>query len=214
MTTLPRGAVPPIPPIMQRAADKAVQIAEDWTGRTSNPPPPPPPSSGTLFTPQSARKPQPPVAYTRGQVTVAAKTDPLLGFMTTLIMKKGLLNRARKIVAETLLYIQSQTHSDPLPFVKEAIRRASPSVRLASHKRGANILPVPIPLFERQRTRTGFMWILESCRTRNEKGLHRKIAWEMMDLINGKSTILQKKQKLHQDAARERSNAMFGSRNH
>ncbi|EJU05146.1 ribosomal protein S7, partial [Dacryopinax primogenitus] len=97
---------------------------------------------------------------------IASKTDPVLGLLTNLVMRHGLLHRARKTVAECLLYIQSQTHSDPLPFVKEAIRRASPSVRVVSHKRGAKIIRVPLPLSERQRTRTGIMWILEAAEKR------------------------------------------------
>jgi len=133
-------------------------------------------------------------------------------FMTTLIMKHGLLNRARKIVAECLLYIQSQTHSDPLPFVKEAIRLASPAVRVISLKKGAKITRLPIPLSERQRTRAGFMWIMESCKKRLETGLHRRIAWEMIDIIHGRGTVVKLKEEKHTEATTNRANALMGDR--
>ncbi|KZO90487.1 ribosomal protein S7 [Calocera viscosa TUFC12733] len=232
-----------LPPIVERAGEAAVRIAELWAsgGESSVPASPPPtsetprpsrppafPGSSTFLqssspvdsppsppvtrTPSAPKPGEPPVAHSRSEVIVAAKTDPLLTFMTNLIMHDGHLGRARKIVTETLLILQENTHRDPLPFVKEAVRLASPDIRVAAHKSGAKIIKVPYALTERQRARAGIIAILKACEKRTEPGLQMKLAWEMMSIMNGASGALEEKSRLHKEAILNRANAQVPRR--
>lgn len=187
------------PPVIQRAADTAVRITQEWTGMMPPPPSALPPPPASIYDPT-----QPPVKVPGSQVFVHDKADPTLQLFAALLMQHGKLERARKKVAEMLLYISSQTHADPLPLVKEALRRAAPAVRLASHKQGANVKIVPFPLNERARTRYAIQWIISNTIGRSEKGLHRRLAGEMFDIMNGKGKTLQQKFKVHQDASLNR----------
>jgi len=122
-------------------------------------------------------------------------------------MNHGHLHRARKYVAACLATIAREAHTDPLPIVKEAVRLASPDVKIIVHRKRAKATQIPFALSERQRTRQGLKWIIDSAVKRPEHGLAGKIAREMMDIVNGKSNVLEKKRLQHHQAIINRSNA-------
>jgi len=118
-----------------------------------------------------------------------------------------MLQRARKLVTKCLDLIADATHKDPLPLVKEAIKLASPDVKIVNHRKSAKVVIVPYALNERQRVRQAMLWILDACQKRNEVGLPGKMARELMDLVNGRSKVLDRKEQVHNQAIVNRANA-------
>ncbi|KZT55029.1 ribosomal protein S7, partial [Calocera cornea HHB12733] len=175
--------LPGLPPIVQRAAQGAIRTMEQWTGRSleASPSPASLPASGSLSSSPTA---------------LSSEKAPKITRST---------HRARRLIAEMLMILQEATHKDPLPFMKEAIRRASPDVRIISHKTGNKTTRLPFALFEKQRTRLGFAAILEACEKRTEIGFPRRLAWELMGIMNGKSAALDKKREIHREAAVNRA---------
>lgn len=140
--------------------------------------------------------------------------DPLLGFLTNLMMKDGKKATARKHVALLLETLRLRMSQHPVPILKEAIRITSPSVRLAQQKKGGKQVAVPLPLGERQRVRQAISWILDASDKRKSPGpggskrFGERVAIEIEAIMSGTSEVLKRKEQLHTTATINRANAM------
>ncbi|EAU81796.1 ribosomal protein S7 [Coprinopsis cinerea okayama7 len=162
--------------------------------------PPPPPS-----TPVPTPRVTPTTATTTPATTpeffeVPPERDPVLHFLTTSVMDHGRYARAQKVISEMLLHIHTLTRSPPVPIVHEAIRKASPAVRVKSTKVGARSIVRPVALSERQRTSHGIRWILEASKNKPGIKLQLRLAKEMISVIKGDSAALKKKEQVHKAA--------------
>ncbi|CAE7067752.1 unnamed protein product [Rhizoctonia solani] len=134
--------------------------------------------------------------------------DPLLDFTASLIQKHGERTKAARTVARVLEHIHILTGgAPPLPIYREAIRLASPSVKVVTQKRRAKNLPTPRPLTERQRTRAGILAILKASDKRPEKHIWIRVARECVNVLRGESDAIKKLEELHRFAMANRANA-------
>ncbi|TFK24668.1 ribosomal protein S7 [Coprinopsis marcescibilis] len=150
--------------------------------------------------PKAPATPEPSKPISAPVYEIPPDKDPVLQFLTTSVMKHGRYQRAQKIISEMLLHIHAFTRTPPLPIVHEAIRRASPAVRVKFSKVGARSITRPVALSERQRTAQGIRWILEA--SKNKPGIHMqlRLAKEMISVVKGDSSALEKKSALHRAA--------------
>ena len=88
--------------------------------------------------------------------------DPLLHYMSSLIMRHGRRHRASKTVSLMLQHIHALTGSQPMDVLRAAVQRAAPSVKTVTMKRGMKVIYQPTPLSERQRTREAVKWLLRA----------------------------------------------------
>ncbi|KAH6919303.1 ribosomal protein S7 domain-containing protein [Coprinopsis sp. MPI-PUGE-AT-0042] len=131
---------------------------------------------------------------------IPPEKDPMLQFLTTMVMKHGRHSRAQKIVSEMLLHIHTLTRAPPLPIVHSAILKASPAVRVKSTKVGARSIVRPVALSERQRTRQGIEWIIEASHNKPGMEMQKRLAKEMIAVVRGDSAALSKKEQVHKGA--------------
>ena len=78
-------------------------------------------------------------------------------------------------------------------------------------------LQIPIPLGLRQRRRTAVMWILDAASKRRTKGSGRtmfahKVADELISIVEGKSSVWEKRGGIHRLGVSARANLSFGNR--
>ncbi|KAJ7265992.1 ribosomal protein S7 domain-containing protein [Mycena haematopus] len=109
--------------------------------------------------------------------------DPLLQFLTSLIMRHGERAKARRVVSRTLTYIFALTRAPPLPIMRQAVLLASPAVKTKSQTHGAKVVHVPMALSEKQRTHYGLMWLVAASRARVGRRLEERLAREMVDIV-------------------------------
>ncbi|KAH7345691.1 ribosomal protein S7 domain-containing protein [Rhizoctonia solani] len=134
--------------------------------------------------------------------------DPLLDFTAALIQKHGERTKAARTVARALEHIHVLTGgAPPLPIYREAIRLASPSVKVVTQKKRAKNLPTPRPLTERQRTRAGILAILKASDRRPEKHIWERIGRECINVLRGESDAIKKLEEVHKFAMANRANA-------
>lgn len=137
--------------------------------------------------------------------------DPLLQFLTNLMMTSGKKATARNHVSTVLSTIRLRSSSDPLPILRQAIRLAAPMIRLTQQKRGGKSESVPIALGERQSVRLGIQAILKASDKRSNptaggsKVFGERVAYEIEAVINGTSDVLKRKDQLHSAATVARS---------
>lgn len=123
--------------------------------------------------------------------------DPLLQFMTNSIMRHGKRKRASRVVSRMLLWVHSLTRAPPLEIVREAVLLAAPAVRSMSHTHGGKIISRPIALSEKQRTRYAVKWILKASENRPGQTLEERLAREIIATIQGTSSVLAEKERVH-----------------
>ncbi|KAJ7123062.1 ribosomal protein S7 domain-containing protein [Mycena epipterygia] len=116
-------------------------------------------------------------------MNVPPPEDPLLQFLTSMIMTHGERAKARRAVARTLLYIHAFTRAPPLPILREAVELASPAVKTRSFVAGAKTVLIPMALSEKHRTRYGIKWLLEASQSRNGRHLAERLARECIDVL-------------------------------
>ena len=109
---------------------------------------------------------------------------------------------------------------NPILYMTLAIDSAAPLFRIRTQKGAAGggvALQIPVPLSLRQRRRTCIMWILDAASRKRSRGSGRamfahKIADELIAIVEGKSSIWEKRQGTHKLGVAARANLNFGLR--
>ncbi|KDN38952.1 ribosomal protein S7 [Tilletiaria anomala UBC 951] len=134
-------------------------------------------------------------------------TNPLLATIVGLLTKDGKKAKAMRQVSDVLGHLMRATNSSPLPILSAAIELASPLVRMQSSKSGGKQVQVPLPLNEKQRTRRAIVSILEASKKRGDAELSARVAREVIAVVEGNSSVLQRKEEIHKVALANRANA-------
>lgn len=103
---------------------------------------------------------------------------------------------------------------NPVLYLTLAIDSVAPLVRIRSYKGlagGGASLDVPTPLAARQRRRMAFQWILDVVEKKKSKGSGRdmfghKVAEEIVAVVEGRSSVWDKRQLLHRQGTSARAN--------
>lgn len=137
---------------------------------------------------------------------VPLRSDPILKALINNLMKDGKKASATKHILDMLDHMSKAMHANPLPAVKEAIRIASPLVKLQTRKQGGKNTQVPIALFSQQSRRRGIIAIIEASKKRNDSKLSLRLAKEMIAVLEGSSPAVTRKLDVHKLATANRSN--------
>lgn len=197
-------------PVRQPAVDPAVQKATEALNSPeardifSSHPSVPQASSSASSSSSSSTASVPPAAAA-GAVLQPTKPveDPLLHQFARLIMRDGKLLTAQKTLATCLQAIRASTHEDPLPLLKRAVERASPELRTVQQKLTATKrATLPLPITERRRSRTAITWIVDASykKRHSEKVFGKRLANEVLQVLEGNSEAIRKKDELHKNA--------------
>ncbi|WFD23097.1 hypothetical protein MEQU1_001781 [Malassezia equina] len=135
------------------------------------------------------------------------RQDPLLHFLVNLLMRDGKKASAERYIAEMLGHMAKLTNSDPLPLVYEAVELAKPILRMQSRKQGGKTMQVPMPLNARQSTRRALVWIIDASNRRSDRSISRRLAVEMLAILEGNSSVLSRKEEQHKVGMINRANA-------
>ncbi|KAI0824888.1 ribosomal protein S7 [Trametes gibbosa] len=134
--------------------------------------------------------------------------DPLLHLFTSLIMRHGKRQEAARATTKMLLHLHAFTQQPPLPLLRQAVLVGSPFLRCRQFKRAAKQFVFPMPLSERQRTRTAIQWILDASDTKGGKHLPERVAREVVAVLKGESQVLRNKEQVHKLAVLHRGNVL------
>ena len=145
--------------------------------------------------------------YMYSPTKLPPKQDPLLQFFVNLLMRDGKKASAERYIADMLAYIAKLTNSDPLPVVYEAVELARPILRMQTRKQGGKNMQVPIPLNERQSTRRALKWIIDAGNKRSDRSISRRLAVEILAVVEGNSSVLSRKEEQHKVGMINRANA-------
>ena len=103
---------------------------------------------------------------------------------------------------------------NPVLYLTLAIDSVAPLIRIRGYKGlagGGRSLEVPTPLHARQRRRIAFKWIMDTVEKKPSKGsgrtmLAHRIAEEIVAVVEGRSSVWDKRQLVHKQGTATRAN--------
>lgn len=160
--------------------------------------------------------------------------EPVVAQITKLLMRDGKLSKAQRDMALILNYLRTSSPPrvnparplvpgapppshlplNPVTYLTLAIDSVAPLIRIRNFSGlagGGMALSVPVPLGVRQRRRMAWMWIMETVNKKPSKGsgrtmLAHRIGEELVAVIEGRSTVWDKRQQLHKLGTASRAN--------
>lgn len=101
---------------------------------------------------------------------------------------------------------------DPISYLTLAVDSIAPLVKVRQQRGvlgGGQSLQIPVPLPLKQRRRTAITWILAAADRRKEVHLADRVAREIVNVVEGKSSAWTRREGLHKLAIGSRSNVRF-----
>ncbi|TPX43915.1 hypothetical protein SeMB42_g04524 [Synchytrium endobioticum] len=131
-------------------------------------------------------------------------------------------NNIRKSLRSPDIKLASSTYT-PDPLIDQvvnnimkhakAVDMAAPLVKMVSTKRGSRTIHSPRPISDHVRHRIAILWIVEAAASRGKgKPFAERFGNEVLAVLNGESSALQKKLNLHRMALSNRSNVLMNDR--
>ncbi|EME84632.1 uncharacterized protein MYCFIDRAFT_134025 [Pseudocercospora fijiensis CIRAD86] len=166
--------------------------------------------------------------------------DPVVAQVTNLLMRHGKKSVAQRNMAAVLKILRttpaptynptrpllpgappaSHLPLNPTAYLTLAVDSVAPLLRIRSQRGAAGggvALQIPVPLGVRQRRRTAFMWILDAAVKRKSKGsgndmFAQKVAEELIAVVEGRSSVWEKRLGVHKLGTTARSNLNYSTR--
>nr|QTI91402.1 ribosomal protein S7 [Ferocactus setispinus] len=143
-----------------------------------------------------------------------AKYDPiyrnrLVNMVVNRILKRGKKSLAYKIIYRALKMVQQKKKTNPLPVLRQAIRRVTPYMRVKARRVKKKIRLVPFEIGPKKGRVFAIRWLLEAARKRPGENMASKLSSELVDAAKGSGGAIRKKEETHRIAKANRALAHF-----
>lgn len=137
---------------------------------------------------------------------VPLKIDPVVEHLINVIMRHGKKTKARTTVSRALYIVHLKTRQDPVRILYEALDKMGPLFDTRTEKTGfAKNRVVPFALNLRQRHRYAMNWIIEGSRNKKSNSFSVRLAEEIVNAHEGRSSGYDKRARMHKEATAQRS---------
>ena len=131
--------------------------------------------------------------------------DAKYGSVTTAKFINKLMLRGQKATAEHIVYnalelAGQQIDSNPAEVLEQAIRSATPLLRVKPRRVGGATYQVPVEVERDQGRSLAMKWLVTSARARSGKSMEEKLAAELVDAIQDRGATMKRRSDLHKMA--------------
>jgi small subunit ribosomal protein S7 len=147
----------------------------------------------------------------------------LLAKFINVLMISGKKSIAEKIIYGALDTIEDRLKRNPksddsdshgslspvLSYFQQALDNVRPTVEVRSRRVGGATYQVPVEVRLERSIALGMRWIVQSARTRSEKGMMLRLAGELADAYESKGTAVKKREDIHRMAKANQAFAHF-----
>ena len=120
--------------------------------------------------------------------------------------KKG---TAQRIVYTSFQIIEDRTKEEGFSVFRQAINNVKPVLEIRPRRVGSQTYQVPIDVKAERRTTLAINWIIQSARSRGEKGMAARLAGELMDAAKEEGAAINRKRDQHRMAEANRAFAHY-----
>jgi small subunit ribosomal protein S7 len=103
----------------------------------------------------------------------------------------------------------SGSTSPVLRYFEQALDNVRPTVEVRSRRVGGATYQVPVEVRMERSIALGMRWIVQSARTRGEKGMMLRLAGELVDAFENKGSAVKKREDIHRMAKANQAFAHF-----
>ena len=115
------------------------------------------------------------------------------------LMLSGKKTKAFDIFYSAIEIVDSKSEEEGLEVWKQALLNVTPGVEVRSRRVGGATFQIPTPVNDNRKQSMGMKWLIGYARKRNEKGMHNKLAAEILAAGKGRGCSLQEKRRYAQD---------------
>jgi small subunit ribosomal protein S7 len=140
--------------------------------------------------------------------------DPI--YHETLVTKfiNSLMYDGKKSAAEKLFYgamdlIKERRGEEGLEVFKNAIENVKPVLEVKSRRVGGATYQVPVEVRAARRQALSIRWLINAARSRKERTMVEKLAFEIMDAADNKGISIKKREDTHRMAEANKAFAHF-----
>lgn len=121
----------------------------------------------------------------------------------------------KKSIAETIFYrameaiAEKMEGKEPLEVFVQAVENVKPALEVKSRRVGGANYQVPIEVKPHRQQALAIRWMITNTRNRNERGMTKKLAGEIMDAFNNTGGSVKKKEDTHKMAEANKAFAHY-----
>lgn len=125
------------------------------------------------------------------------------------IMYSGGKAQAQRIFYDALDLIRQKTGKNPIEVFEQAVNNAMPVLEVKARRVGGASYQVPVEVRPERRLSLGMRWLVSYARGRSERGMHLRLAGELMDAANNTGATVKKKDDTHRMAEANKAFAHY-----
>jgi small subunit ribosomal protein S7 len=133
----------------------------------------------------------------------------LVSQLINAVMLDGKKSIAERLVYDALAIVSEKTGKPPVEALEQAVKTVTPVLETRSRRVGGANYQVPVEVPQRRARTLAIRWLVQFARERREKGLHQKLAAELMDAINGQGGAFKKKDDIYRMAQANKAFAHY-----
>jgi small subunit ribosomal protein S7 len=125
------------------------------------------------------------------------------------VMLDGKKSVAEKLVYDALAIVSERTGKPPVEVLEGAVKSVTPVLEVRSRRVGGANYQVPVEVPQRRARTLALRWIVQFSRERREKGMHQKLAGEIMDALNQQGGAFKRKDDMYRMAQANKAFAHY-----
>ncbi len=125
------------------------------------------------------------------------------------MMRGGKKSTAARVMYRALDIVEERARRDPVEVFEQALRNVQPTVEVKPKRVGGSTYQVPIEVAGDRSLTLAMRWILEFARSRGGRGMHERLAAELIDAANSQGNAIKRKDDTHRMAEANRAFAHF-----
>jgi small subunit ribosomal protein S7 len=125
------------------------------------------------------------------------------------VMLDGKKSTAERLVYDALAIVAERTGKAPVEALEQAVKTVTPVLEVRSRRVGGANYQVPVEVPQRRARTLAIRWLVQFARERREKGMHQKLAGELMDSINQQGGAFKKKDDIYRMAQANKAFAHY-----
>jgi small subunit ribosomal protein S7 len=125
------------------------------------------------------------------------------------MMLDGKKSIAEKLVYDALALVSERSGKPPVEVLEQAIKTVTPVLEVRSRRVGGANYQVPIEVPQRRARTLAIRWIVQFSRERREKGMHQKLAGEILDALNQQGGAFKRKDDMYRMAQANKAFAHY-----
>ena len=135
--------------------------------------------------------------------------DVVVAKFINCLMQRGKRSLAEKLLYDALDEIEHKVGDDPLAVFRKAVDNSKPFLEVKSRRVGGSTYQVPIEVRPERQQALAIRWLISFARGRQERGMAKALAAELLDAANGRGSTVKKKDDTHRMAEANKAFAHY-----